>query len=143
MSATTGASKENNKNLSNTNGGNRQKTNKRFMGGNISLQGKTFEISSRDAVYQYTDTLKAFADYVGQEYKHIGDICYMIENMADYNFIRPQDPSNNATQFEIESWKRKICFGREEGYTWTTRPSCLVLYGVNPLEQQKTRSKHT
>jgi len=108
MSATTGASKENNKNLSNTNGRNGQKTNKRFMGGNIGLQGKTFEISSRDAVHQYTETLKVIADYVGQEYKHSGDIHYMIENMADYNFMRPQDPSNNATQFEIESWKKAL-----------------------------------
>jgi hypothetical protein len=105
------SAKENNKNASNThnlNGGNGQKTNKRFMGGNISLQGKTFEISSRDAVHQYTEILKAIADYVGQEYKHGGDIQYMIENMVDYNFVRPQDPSNNATQFEIESWKKEL-----------------------------------
>ena len=108
MSATTNASKENNKNLINANNGNGQKSNKRFMGGNISLQGKTFEISSRDVLRQFTETLKVIADYVGQEYKHGGDIQYMIENMTDYNFIRPQDPSGNATQFEIESWKKKL-----------------------------------
>ena len=66
MSTTTNTSKENNKNLINANNGNRQKSNKRFMGGNISLQGKTFEISSRDAVHQYTETLKVIADYLGQ-----------------------------------------------------------------------------
>ena len=103
MSATTNASKENNKNLINANNGNGQKSNKRFMGGNISLQRKTFEISSRDVVRQYTETLKVIADYAGQEYKHDGDIQYMIEKMTDYNLIKPQDPSGNATQFEIES----------------------------------------
>jgi len=28
--------------------------------------------------------------------------------MTDYNLIRPQDPSGNATQFEIESWKKEL-----------------------------------
>jgi uncharacterized LabA/DUF88 family protein len=32
----------------------------------------------------------------------------MIENMTDNHFIRPQDPSGNATQFEIESWKKEL-----------------------------------
>jgi len=32
----------------------------------------------------------------------------MIENMNDYNFIRPQDPPKGANQFEIESWKKQL-----------------------------------
>jgi hypothetical protein len=62
--------KENNKNAANTGG---YKGNKRFTGGNTSLQGKVFEISARDAVHQFTETVKAFADYVGQEYTHGGE----------------------------------------------------------------------
>jgi hypothetical protein len=45
-----------------------QKQNKRFMGGNMSLQGKTFEITLKDSVHNFVETVKAIADYVGQEY---------------------------------------------------------------------------
>jgi hypothetical protein len=57
---------------------------------------------SQESVRQYTETLKAIADYVGQEYKHGRDIRYMIKNMTDYVLVRPQDPMDNASQFEIE-----------------------------------------
>jgi hypothetical protein len=56
---------------------------KRFMGGNSSLHGETFEITSKDSVHYFAETVKAIADYVGQEYTHGGDIRYMIENMKD------------------------------------------------------------
>jgi len=32
----------------------------------------------------------------------------MIENMKDYNFVRPQDLSKNANQFKVESWKKQL-----------------------------------
>jgi hypothetical protein len=92
---TKGMSAENNKNAANTTGGYKAK---KFMGGNTSLQGKVFEITTKDAVHQYAETLKAVADYVGQEYTHGGNIRYMIENMQDYNFIRPADHPDNANQ---------------------------------------------
>jgi hypothetical protein len=100
--------KENNKNAGNVQGGGAYKTNKKFMGGNTNLQGKVFEISSRDAVHQFAETVKAIADYVGQEYTHGGDIRYMIEKMEDYNFVRPADPPDNANQNEVESWKKQL-----------------------------------
>ncbi len=52
--------KENNRNAYNT-GGNYKQGLKKFVGGNASLQGKTFEINVRDAVHQYTETVKAIA----------------------------------------------------------------------------------
>jgi hypothetical protein len=54
------------------------------------------------------DTLKAIADFVGQEYTHGGDIRYMIENLSDYKFVRPDDPAINANQYTIESWKKQL-----------------------------------
>jgi len=105
--STSTSAKENNKNAANTTNGT-YKNNKRFIGGNTSLQGKTFEITSKDAVHYYAAILKAIADYVGQEYTHGGDIQFMIENMTDYNFTRPQDPPSNANQFEIESWMKEL-----------------------------------
>jgi hypothetical protein len=91
MSTTSTTSKENNKNAGNNGGGTRsQKQNKRFMGGNASLHGKTFEIISKDSVHYFAETVKAIADYVGQEYTHGGDIRYMIENMSNYNFVCPK-----------------------------------------------------
>lgn len=104
MSATT---KENNKNAGNL-PSSRYKTNKKFMGGNTNLQGKVFEITARDAVHQFTETMKAIADYVGQEYTHGGDIRYMIEKMEDYNFVHPADPPANANQYEVKSWKKQL-----------------------------------
>ena len=60
------------------------------MGENTNLQGKVFEMSSRDAVHQFAETVKAIADYVGQEYTHGGDIRYMIEKMEDYEKRNPR-----------------------------------------------------
>jgi hypothetical protein len=52
--------------------------------------------------------MKAIADYVGQEYTHGGDIQYLIENLNDYQFVRPTNPANNQDQFELESWKKQL-----------------------------------
>jgi len=76
--------KENNKNLANTQ---KDGFRKKFTGGNINLSGKIFDVASKDAVHQFSETVKAIADYVGQEYTHGGDIRFMIENMEDYNFV--------------------------------------------------------
>ena len=108
MSNTNTASKENNKNVGIAGANGNLKQNKRFMGGNVGLQGKTFEITSKDSAHHFSETMKAIADYVGQEYTHGGDIRYMIENMKDFNFVRPQDPPDNAGQFDIESWKKQL-----------------------------------
>jgi hypothetical protein len=86
----TAGQKENNKNAANTKecyGGS-----KKFTGANEALKRKIFDVTSREAVHQYSDTLKAIADYVGQQYMHGGDVQFMIENLADYVFIRPPDP---------------------------------------------------
>jgi hypothetical protein len=56
--------KENYKNTANTKeyyGGG-----KKFTGANDSLKGKIFDVTSRDAVHKFADTLKAIAGYVGQ-----------------------------------------------------------------------------
>jgi hypothetical protein len=97
--------KENNKNAFNAGGYNKAK---RFVGGNTNLQGKVFEITAKGAVHQYAETVKAIADYVGQEYTHGGDIRFMIENLNDYNFVRPEDPAVNANEYEKESWKKQL-----------------------------------
>jgi hypothetical protein len=99
--------KENNKNLSNMNTS-RDTFRKKFVGGNTSLAGRIFDISSKDAVHQFSETVKAIADYVGQEYTHGGDIRYMIENLEDYNFTRPANPADEEDQFEIKSWKKQL-----------------------------------
>jgi hypothetical protein len=98
------STKENGKNAGNT-----QPKKKKFAGGNINLQGKTFELNlSRDCVHQYAETVKAIADYVGREYTHGGDIRFIIENLQDYNFVRLPDLPNGANQYEIESWKKQL-----------------------------------
>jgi hypothetical protein len=88
---------ENNENAGNIPGGN-----KKFIGGNQNLSGKTFEVTNREAIHQFSETLKAIADYVGQEYTHGGDICYMIENLVEYRFVRPQNLDPNAHQYETQ-----------------------------------------
>ncbi len=98
--------KENNKNVGNT--GVPSRVQKKFIGGNLSLQGKVFEINTKDAVYQFADTVKAIADYVGQEYTHGGDIRFLMENLEDYHFERPGDPTEGASQYDIESWKKQL-----------------------------------
>jgi len=98
--------KENNKNAANARdcyGGS-----KRFTGANDSLKGKIFDVSSRDAVHQFADTLKAIADHVGQQYTHGGDVRFMIENLVDYTFVRPPNPQDNNDQYELESWKKQL-----------------------------------
>jgi hypothetical protein len=77
--------KENNKNAANTKeyyGGS-----KRFTGANEALRGKIFDVTTREAVHQFVDTLKAIADHVGQQYTHGGDVRFMIENLTDYTFV--------------------------------------------------------
>jgi hypothetical protein len=32
----------------------------------------------------------------------------MIENLKDYNFIRPADPDSDTNQYEVESWKKQL-----------------------------------
>jgi hypothetical protein len=100
-------SKENNRNAANATGTGYRGA-KKFTGGNISLQRKTFEINIRDAVHQFTETVKAIADYVGQEYTHGGDIRFMVENFADYNFQRPENPEDDEDPYEMESWKKQL-----------------------------------
>ncbi len=67
------ATKENNKNAGNTS---QQKEctggAKKFLGGNSQLHGRTYDVTSRDSIHQFTETTKAIADYVGQEYAHGG-----------------------------------------------------------------------
>jgi hypothetical protein len=81
---------------------------KKFVGGNSSLSGKIFDVSSRDAIHQYADTIKAIADYARQAYTHGGDIRFMIENLEDYNFIRPENPEDEDNRFEMEYWKKQL-----------------------------------
>ena len=64
-------------------------------------------MSSRDAIHQFADTVKAIADHVGQAYTHGGDIRFMIENL-DYQFVRPGIPNDNKDVFEMESWKKQL-----------------------------------
>jgi len=97
--------KENNKNSANIK---ESYNSRRFTGANECLKGKVFEVNSRDAVHQYSDTLKAIADYVGQHYTHGGDIRFMIENLTDNNFVKPHKPQNAGDQFELESWKKQL-----------------------------------
>ena len=56
-SSMTTATKENNRNVGNTVRGN-----KKFMGGNQSLSGKVFEVTSREAIHLFAKTLKSIAD---------------------------------------------------------------------------------
>jgi hypothetical protein len=97
--------KENNRNAANTGG---YKGGRKFLGSNTNPQGKVFEITAKDAVHQFAETVKAIADYVRQEYMHGGDIQYMIEKMEDYNFVRPADPPDNANQYDVETWKKQL-----------------------------------
>jgi len=104
MSSTTGTSnKENSKNAGIVNSGN-----KKFMGRNSTLCGKVFAVNSREAVHQFSETVKAIADHIGQEYTHGADLRNIIENLEDFNLSRPAGPQNNAGQFEIESWKKQL-----------------------------------
>jgi len=101
----TTTNKENTKNSANIT---KETYQKRFTGANENLRGKVFEVNARDAVHQYSDTLKAIADYVGQHYTHGGDIRFMIDNLRDYAFVRPENPQDANDQFEWESWKKQL-----------------------------------
>ncbi len=52
--------------------------------------------------------VKAIADHVGQTYTHGGKIHFMIENLEDYRFIRPENPDDEEDMFEMESWKKQL-----------------------------------
>jgi len=98
--------KENHENTTNTKeyyGGS-----KRFTGANEALRGKIFDVTSREAVHQFADTLKVIADHVGQQYTHGGDVRFMIENLIDYTFVRPPNPQDGNDQYELESWKKQL-----------------------------------
>jgi hypothetical protein len=106
VTTTTVSQKENSKTAANTkehHGGS-----KKFTGANEALRGKIFDVTSREAVHQFSDTLKAIADYVGQQYTHGGDVRFMIENLADYVFVRPPNPQDADDQYELESWKKQL-----------------------------------
>ncbi len=69
MSSASTGTKENNKNAANASSGQqRYMNNKKFLGGNINLQGKIFEINARDAVHQFAETIKAIADFRARIY---------------------------------------------------------------------------
>jgi hypothetical protein len=59
-----------------------------------------FEISAKDAVHQFAETMKAIAYYISQEYMHGG--------MQDFNFVHPVDPLANANQFNVKSWEKQL-----------------------------------
>jgi hypothetical protein len=141
-STTAQGNKENNKNTYNTDGG--YKEPRKFVGGNANLQGKVFEISSKDAVHQYAETVKAIADYVGQEYTHGGDIWFMIENLTDYNFVRPADPLANVNQYEVESWKKQLdLFWKQRGIYMDNKMKLYsLIWGQSPKTTQSKLETH-
>ncbi len=98
---TTTTQKDNNKNNST-----KEYQGKKFVGGNPSLSGKIFYASLRDAIHQFSDTVKVIADYIGQAYTHGGDIRFMVEILADYNFIRPENPYDEDDTFKMRSIRR-------------------------------------
>jgi hypothetical protein len=100
---TTTTQKDNNKNNST-----KEYQGKKFVGGNPSLSGKIFYASLRDAIHQFSDTVKVIADYIGQAYTHGGDIRFMVEILEDYNFVRPENPNDEDDTFEMESWKKQL-----------------------------------
>jgi len=131
--------KEKNKNASNI-----QSNKKKFVGGNINLQGKTFKLtSSRDCAHQYAETIEAIADYVGQEYTHGGDIRFMIENLQDYNLSRPPDPPNGASQYKIESWKKHYMYWKRRGICIDNKMKffSLIATTVNTNIKQRIKLK--
>jgi hypothetical protein len=137
MSATTATSnKENNKNVGNTGS-------KKFMGGNASLNGKVFDVNSREAVHQFSETVKAIANYIGQEYMHGGDLRYMIKNFDDFNLPSPPYPQNNAGQFEIESWKKQldIYWKRKSVYS-DNKMNYSLIWGQSTKSTQSKTETH-
>jgi len=48
------------------------------------------------------ETVKAIADYVGQQYTHGGDIQYMKENLNKYIFVQPENLDDDN-----DYWKRR------------------------------------
>jgi hypothetical protein len=102
------AQTENNKNSANTGGKEYYRGSKKFAEGKELLRGKIFDVTLKEAVHQFADTLKAVVDYVGQQDTHGGDVRFMIENLTDYTFIRPPNPQNANDQYELESWKKQL-----------------------------------
>jgi hypothetical protein len=96
---------ENNKNSGNIG---KEYHGKHFTGANSSLTGKIFDVTGRDAIHQFADTMKAIADYVGQQYTHSGDMHFMIENLSDYSFVRPPNPNDAEDPYEMEPWKKQL-----------------------------------
>jgi hypothetical protein len=87
-------------------------------------------------VHQFSETIKAIADYVGQEYTHGGDIRYMIKYFEDFNFIHPADPQANAGQLEIEYWKKELnLFWKRRG---TYMDNKMKLYSLIWGQSSKT-----
>jgi hypothetical protein len=80
----------------------------KFTGIKQNIQGKVFEVNSKDAVHQFTETMKVIMDYIGQEYTHGGDIRFMVESLEDYCFNRPPNPDPHAHQYDIEYWKKQL-----------------------------------
>jgi hypothetical protein len=74
------------------------------------LSGWTYDVTGRDSTHHFAETTKAITDYVGQEYTHGSDIRYTIENLTDYNFVRPGDPPAGASTYDVESWKKASPF---------------------------------
>jgi hypothetical protein len=101
-------SKENNKNAGNANATKEyQGAANKLLGGNSQLLGQTYDVTGRDFIHQFAGTTKAIADYVEQEYAHGSDIRFMIENLTDYNFVRPENPPAEASTYDVESWKKQ------------------------------------
>lgn len=88
---------------------------RKFTGGNTNLSWKIFEIASKEAIHQYSETVKAIADYMGQENTHGGDIRFIIENPNYYHFVRPTYPPPEANQ---HGRNNLTYIGTEEGFTW-------------------------
>jgi hypothetical protein len=59
------STKENNKNAGNILGV--KEGSNEFAGGNLSLQGKIFDVSSKEAIHQFAKTVKAIANCFSQE----------------------------------------------------------------------------
>ncbi len=68
----------------------------------LAKKAKIFDVTGRDAIHQFTDMTKAIVDYVGQQYTHGGDMRFMIENLSDYNFVRPPNPNDAEDPYEME-----------------------------------------
>jgi hypothetical protein len=140
MSTGAQSGKENDKNKANAPGNKNGASTKKFMGGNTNPHGKVFEINSKDAVHQLSETVKAIVDNLRQEYTYGGDVWFMIKNMQDYNFVRPVDPAANVSQYEVKSHKKQLdLFWKSRGIYMDNK---MKLYSLNWGQSSKmTQSK--